>query len=303
MSELPNPSTVSLPKLPKGWFPLSYTALAGNRLGILGTDKDILSALKKDRVSAWPLSAKASARIWIFDGDGLYESISFPLFQPFPIIDQFPDGSWLVANSRSRGDGNARVFSSDGTEKGRIELGDGIEHLKIDKKNQIWVGWFDEGIFGNDDWQYQGLKWPPSSTGIAAFSNQGKLVKSASLSSIADCYALNVFNNEAWSCTYTDFPIWQMNDQSENVWSSNLSGIKALAVRYPYVLVAGGYRENINSISLVKLEQDIAVKKITGNTNLISKKTEIQLLDGRANLIHLVTENQWHHWNLAQFLT
>jgi len=302
MNNPPNPLSVSIPNLPTGWYQLSYTVLAGNRLGILGTDEDIHSAFKKDAASARSLSAKACAKIWIFDGDGLYETISFPLLQPFPMIDQFPDGSWLVVNSRSRGNKSARILLSDGTEKRRIELGDGIEHVKIDKKSRIWVGWFDEGVFGNDNWQYPGLRWPPSSNGIAAFNHHGELVQNASLSSIADCYALNVFSNEAWYCTYTDFPISQINASEENVWNSQLSGVRAIAISYPYVLTAGGYGENINCISLVKLTKDKAVEHRAWKTKLISKRAEIRLLDGRADIIHLVTSNKWHRWNVAQCL-
>ncbi|MEP1230686.1 MAG: hypothetical protein ABJG88_08425 [Litorimonas sp.] len=301
MKNSPNPVTVSVPDLPVGWFALSYTALAYNRLAIVGTDEDVRGAFKKDRDHAWQLSKKASAKIWVFDGDGLYESLSFPLLAPFPIIDQFPDGNWLVANSRSQGDGNARIFRSNGTEAGRIELGDGIEHIKIDEQNRIWVGWFDEGIFGNDKWSYPGLRWPPSSSGIAVFNIEGELIKHASIKSIADCYALNIFDSEAWSCTYTDFPILQMSDTEEKIWTSNLSGIRALAINYPNVLVAGGYNENINCISLVELTKDTAKVKMTWQTDLISGKTEILLLDGRANIIHLVSNKKWHRWDATEF--
>lgn len=301
MRNSPTPITIAIPDLPPGWFALSFTALAYNRLAIVGTDEDIRGAFKEDRVSAWQLSRKASAKIWIFDGDGLYESISFPLLAPFPIIDQFPDGNWLVANSRSQGDGNARIFLPSGTEVGRIELGDGIEHLKIDEQKRIWVGWFDEGVLGNDNWSYPGLKWPPSSSGIAAFNTEGELIKHAAIKSVVDCYALNIFDNEAWSCTYTDFPIWQMSDTREKIWESNLSGIRALAISYPNMLVAGGYNENINCLSLIKLNEDIAQEIMKWHTDLITKKTEILLLDGRANIIHLVADKKWHRWDVGEF--
>lgn len=301
MKNLPEPKTITIPDLPPGWLFLSYKALAYNRLAIVGTDKDVRGALKKDRGSAWQLSRKASAKIWIYDGDGLYESISFPLLAPFPIIDQFPDGNWIVANSRSQGDGNARIFLPNGTEVGRIELGDGIEHIKIDEQNHIWVGWFDEGVFGNDKWSYPGLRWPPSSSGIAAFNTEGELIKHASIKSIADCYALNIFDNEAWSCTYTDFPIWQMSGNKEKIWESNLSGIRALAISYPNVLVAGGYNENIDCISLIELTEDRAQEKMKWRTDLISKKTEILLMDGRENIIHLVIDKKWHRWDVVEF--
>lgn len=301
MNDLPEPYSITLPTLPVGWYPLSFRALSGNRLGILAADQDIRSAFEYTSVSVKSLSSKAQAKIWIFDGNGLYDCFSFPLLEPFPEFDQFPDGNWLVANSRSRGDGNARIFQADGNEVRRIELGDGIEHIKIDESNRIWVGWFDEGVFGNAKWKYVGLKWPPSSYGVAAFNAEGELLKRPYLVSPSDCYSLNVFDTEAWSCSYTDFPIWQMSEKNEIVWKSKISGVRALAVSYPYVLVAGGYRESINRLCLVKLVDEQAKKQKQWTTALIAKKTDIQLLDGRANILHLVADKMWHRWDVAQF--
>lgn len=132
------------------------------------------------------------------------------MLDQFPIVEQLPDGRWLIANARSDGNGNARLFGEDGTEERRFEFGDGIEHIKTDDEGRIWVGWFDEGVFGNGAWRLPGLKWAPSAHGIAAFDDRGALLMHATLQSIADCYALNVIGAEAWACTYTDFPLWQM---------------------------------------------------------------------------------------------
>ncbi|MGD2132155.1 MAG: hypothetical protein PVI23_05135 [Maricaulaceae bacterium] len=78
----------------------------------------------------------------MFQDDQLIEGVQFRLLEPFPIVEQFPDGRWLVVNARSMGQGNARILGADGVEERRIELGDGIEHLKIDDQNRVWVGWF-----------------------------------------------------------------------------------------------------------------------------------------------------------------
>jgi hypothetical protein len=74
-------------------------------------------------------------------------------------------------------------------------LGDGIEHVAIDAEDRVWVGWFDEGMFGNDGWRVPGQEWPPSSNGVACFATDGALlplpVWPAEAGTIADCYALN----------------------------------------------------------------------------------------------------------------
>lgn len=301
MNDLLEPYSITLPELPVGWYPVSFRALSGNRLGILASDEDIQSTFKSTSRYLKPLSPKVLAKIWIFDGDGLYECFSFPLLDSFPEFDQFPDGNWLVVNSRSRGEGNARIFQANGELLGRIELGDGIEHIKIDESNRIWVGWCDQGVGGNDKWKYAGLKRPPSSYGIAAFNVAGELLERPNLISPFDCYSLNVFNSEAWSCFYTGFPIWQMSENNETVWESEFSGISALAVSYPYVLLAGGYQENTNRLCLMKLVESQAIKQNQWATPLIARKADIRLLDGRANILHLVDDKQWHRWDVATF--
>lgn len=70
-----------------------------------------------------------------------------------PTVRSFGDGRWLVVASRTRDKANARVLTSDGALLDRLMLGDGIEHITIDRDHRIWVGWFDEGMFGNDTGQ------------------------------------------------------------------------------------------------------------------------------------------------------
>ncbi len=304
MSNVPEPISVLIPDLPKGWHLLSYKVLSDNRLAIIGTDLDLPALRNSNRERLLQFSAEAYAKIWIFDGDNLHIVISFLLLEPYLFIDQFLDGRWLVANTLAHENGNTRIFRPDGTEERRIELGVHIKHLKIDDSGLIWVGWGDQGIFGNDNWIVPELEWPPSSKGIAAFDSQGTLIKSAAIETIADCYALNIFNNEAWSCTYMDFPIWQMNNDRQKVWPSGLLGTRAIAVRYPFVLAAGGYRNNVNRLVLLRLDEDQARQLATWRTPAISNDAvDRKMIDGRGEYIHVVTGKIWHRWNVSQFVT
>jgi hypothetical protein len=238
--------------------------------------------------------------VWLLQDDQLIERLQFSLLEPFVRVDEFPDGRWLIVNARSRGQGNARVLSNDGKEERRIELGDGIEHVKIDDHQRIWVGWFDEGIFGNDNWRLPGRKWAPSAHGIAAFDDQGALITHATLESIADCYSLNVFGDEAWACTYTDFPIWRMRDGRECTWATNLRGTRAIAVRHPHVLAAGGYQDEANRVLLLMLQEQKA--HVLGEWRLpFGTDTPATLIDGRGDELHVVQGQCWHRWRIADF--
>lgn len=305
MINFPNPTTVAIPKLPSGWYALSFKILSGGRLAIVSTDVDVLAVLKSDHEQKLTRSARrfnANAKVWTFDGEKLFEGSAFALQSPFPIIDQFPDGRWLVSYARSDGKARTRVLDQTGAEIRRFELGDGIEHLKIDENGLIWVGWFDEGIFGNDNWNYPGHRWPPSSNGIAAFNSEGELIRKASIESIADCYALNVFDEEVWACTYTDFPIWQMIGKEENLWNSKLSGTKAIAISNPYVIAAGGYRDKLNRLVVLRLENDEVVTiGVWQIPQIRNENSEVLLLDGRADQLHLVSDENWYRWTVSQF--
>ena len=76
----------------------------------------------------------------------------------FPRVQVLPDGEILAASTRCRRwkdgsyDLNARVYRPDGALKSEFCLGDGIEHMQTDTSGRIWVGYFDEGVFGNFGW-------------------------------------------------------------------------------------------------------------------------------------------------------
>jgi hypothetical protein len=305
MNDIPTPATSAVPSLPDGWHVLDFSVLAGSRLAVIGVNADLRGAWRSDREAKTlgevrRLAAKATARVWIFDGNDLFEGGQFPLLEPFPIVEQFPDGRWLVTNSRSRGQGNARMYGADGTEERHIELGDGIEHIKIDDHQRIWVGWFDEGVMGNRHWRLPGLRFPPSAYGIAAFDERGVLIKHAASLAITDCYALNVSRDTAWACTYTDFPIRQITIERELAWPTNLSGTRALAVSYPHVLAASGYKDAANRVVLLRLD-DQRVGSLGEWRLPFGVDYPASMLDGREDELHVVCDRQWLRWRVREF--
>lgn len=284
------PSEVSIiPPLPDGWGVVRYLILAGGDLAIIAEN-------------GGPESTDSA--VWILAGDQLVSAVRLPVDGSCLILDRFSDGRWLGATTRSSGDGNARVLSPNGVELDRIELGDGIEHLKIDAADRVWVGWFDEGVFGNDTWRVAGMEWAPSSSGMAAFDPAGNLLRHATLQTVADCYSLNVVGVEAWTCTYADFPLWRMEpDGTETTWSTELSGVRAIAVNYPYVMAAGGYKDDRDRLVLLRLEGSLA--KPVGEWRLpwgVVDFRQAWLLDGRGEDVHVVSKGRWLKWNVRELV-
>lgn len=291
MSIAPIPVSVELPALPEGWCAIQHKPLRNSCLAIVGTNVDL------SRASRWQ---KIDARLFTFDRCNLVQCFEFALRSSCPIVDQFPDGRWLVTEARSDGSGNARVFSREGVQQTRIELGDGINHVKIDDEQNIWVGWSDEGIFGNRDWVVPGLAQAPSLFGVAAFDSQGNLLRQPRSVSVADCYALNAFGAEMWACTYTDFPVLRMTAQEEQVWPTSLKGTKALAVNGPYVLAAGGYDTDANRLVLLEVNSESA--KQLGEYRMPFQAEGIGLIDGRADELHVMHDQTWHRWRVSNFV-
>jgi hypothetical protein len=306
MTAAPPPVTTALPALPAGWHVVRFEVLHGARLAVIGADGDVRAAWLSDvegkTVGETARLAKSgTAKVWTVDDGALVEQLAFPLFDPFPMVEQFRDGRWLVSTARSAGHGNARILGVDGVEQRCIEIGDGINHVQIDDQDGIWVGWGDEGVFGNTHWRLPGHKWPPSAFGIAAFDEHGVLLDHATLPSIADCYALNVFGTEAWSCTYTDFPIWQMLNGHQRTWNTDLSGVSAIAVSFPYVLAAGGYEPDSDRVVLLKLHERAASTEGEWRISAPPRRA-VGLVAARGDELHVVREGHWLRWRVADFV-
>ncbi len=285
-----------LPPLPEGWTAANYAPLADGTLAILATDRKLDGR------------AIANLRIWTFANSALLEGPRFPLAARGPIVDRFADGRWLVTSARTNDHANGVILTADGCEVRRILLGDGIFWTKIDAADRIWVGWFDEGVFGNTSWNVPGMAWPPSSYGLAAFDQFGGVIAHAEgapeRSAIADCYALNVLGDTVWACTYPDFPVisWKQGD-TWRWWATQLSGTRAIAVDGRFILAAGGYGDEGNRVVLLRLG-DHGLETLAEWTLplMVGFPDRVDCIDGRGDRLHIVDDGKWYQWTVSDFI-
>lgn len=287
-------SSVPLQLPSDGWFVHSYHLLSDGRLASLRTDQDIQGEYEAWRKKAYrghfprkmPDLWSGRARLAVFNEAGLSRTIEIPLI-PYPKIDRFPDGSWLVAGSRAiGGKKNALTLASNGTETGAFHLGDGINHVRCASDGTIWVGYFDEGVFGNSIGTGGIVQFDPEGEPIWVYNDSIRNEQSF----VDDCYALNLSGNTLWACFYSDFPIVRIEGGKKQLWSNNLSGAKALAVDRNLVILAGGYGGDANKMSLLQLGQ--AEAKVLGSYNC-ETIVNADLLAGRSTFIHVVKNNEW----------
>jgi hypothetical protein len=224
----------------------------------------------------------------------------------FPIVQTLPGGDILVVAPRcSRNqDGtheyNARVYERTGDLAAEFCLGDGIEHVQTDHAGNIWVAYFDEGVFGNFGWGTRNGAEPIGSAGLVRFDRSGKKVweyqPPNEIDSICDCYALNVSSGGVWACYYTDFPIIRIDSHGRiEWWLTNLSGTRHIAVNGTTVLAFGGYRDRRSDCQLLRLEQGHAVSVADVSLRLSDNvRLDTCTVIGRDSLLHVFTPTEWY---------
>lgn len=221
----------------------------------------------------------------------------------FPMVQPLPDDRILIVGARCRWhvDGperNAIVVDADGCLVADGTLGDGIEEVLATPSGQIWVGYFDEGVFGNLGWGGPGPE-PIGSPGIVCFAPDlvaaWRYPYDADCGSIADAYALNVDGETAWSSYYTDFPIVRIESDVITTWRGGSAGARALIVDDGRCVLVGGYGDDRNRVLVGSLTQDGFVPERVGLLTL-PDGTEL----GRCRLVargaelHVFVENRWY---------
>lgn len=300
--EPPAFDTIHLPKPPRGWFDHSYAVLMDGTLGISRTSHDLHAEMQAWRArvsqsqhtSGWP-NPDHRRQISAFDGVSESGAIDLPKHGLFPAMDRSADGRWLVVEPRSDPETrNARFYRPDGRPAGEFHAGDGIERIRCAPDGTVWVGYFDEGVFGG---QTPDGQWPVGSSGIARFDSEGQLLwgfnDPAGEVLIADCDALTLDGNVAWACTFTDFPILKIDNGQVRIWKNEVSSARALAVDGHHVLIAGGYRPEHNRLALVRLSEETNDSALIGEIEFDLPSGGASLIQGRGDTLHVVGDGRW----------
>ncbi|SPF00347.1 hypothetical protein [Streptomyces sp. MA5143a] len=170
-----------------------------------------------------------------------------------PKVDSLPDGGFVVADARSQaGDEQVQIFDALGRPTWTFRVGDAIEHLLTDESGDLWVGYFDEGVFGDDPLSAAGARrW--RATGEALWEYRPP----PGADWIADCYALNVDRRGVWVYPYTSsisFPLVEVRpDRPPHLRTTPVEGAKGVAVDGARVVFFGGYGEDRDRLVVASL--------------------------------------------------
>lgn len=70
---------------------------------------------------------------------------------------------------------------------------------------------------------------------------------------VADCYALNVDGEAAWTSYYTDFPLVELRGDTVRSWDNTVHSAKAIAIQGNDVAFYGGYGDDADRLVLGRL--------------------------------------------------
>lgn len=237
----------------------------------------------------------------------------------FPQVALLKDDEILLAGTRCRrfADGthelNGHVYGPDGQLRREFLLGDGIEHVASDVRGEIWVGYFDEGVFGNYGWgamttseeQESPVGWP----GLVRFDGEGNMTwryePPEGIGTIDDCYALNVGPDATWTCYYSYFPLVRINpDGSVRGWTTEASGVRAVAGTDERALLFGGYKGQRTQCTVARLGDgeliDAEAIQLLRPSGEPLTEDDTGFVYGHGDTLHMILDREWMSVELSE---
>ncbi|HEY8936920.1 MAG TPA: hypothetical protein VIM65_16955 [Cyclobacteriaceae bacterium] len=147
----------------------------------------------------------------------------------FPIIRQLNDKSFLIADSRTNDEetDNCFIYDLKGNALKHFYAGDGIQDIEV-LRDKIIVTYFDEGVYGADG---------PNNEGLVIFDFDGNILSKYNEKHgdqiISDCYCICKHGaNRILFLPYTEFPLIELNldtgDEKKYEIPENVKGSNAL---------------------------------------------------------------------------
>jgi len=222
-----------------------------------------------------------------------------------PHVQPLPGGEVLVVGARcwrfkdGTAEHNAFVYRADGTLRRTATFGDGIADVQSTTRGEIWVSYFDEGIFGSYGWGGAEGPSPIGGSGLIRFDERGapswKYTPPESFDGIDDCYALNVADDAVWAYYYASFPLVRIErDDVVTAWRTEISGASAFATDGERVLFYGGYADERERCVLGLLKDGAVAEMIACRLILPSgEPLEAARVIGRGPLLHVFAGADW----------
>lgn len=258
--------------LPKNWSLLRLSVdWSGEPLLLFGEGRPARPPIDahRDALLGW-MNPPPIAHVLVHWSEGAPKEVRFEGSTRLPVamhVQPFANG-WLLAESRG---GHARICDKDGKVLGTLDLGDAINHVQTTPGGLIWVGYFDEGVYGGGVGNAGLVCFGPSGLVIFKYSD---FAKDHDLPFIDDCYTLNVMGSSVLVSYYSEFPYVLMNEfELENVWR-NQAPNSAIAVRGNRFVVFPAYHKPYLTTRTFESSEESIWDLIDFEGTLLSKPAE-----------------------------
>ena len=223
--------------------------------------------------------------------NGEFTVISLPeTSENFRFVQPIGQNQYLLvrANAKSESDKNAHIYNAEGWLVRSFHAGDGIQDVQVTEAGQIWIGFSDEGVFGDLEL---------GQSGVVCLDEEGHpifkydaIAAQNGLLFMDDCYAINVAaHNEVWFYYYSDFPLVRLiNRRFDCQWRNiPVTGSHGFAATKEQALFAGSYhkRDWLFLVSLDTMEVK-ALQPVDSN----GKPIAFEAAFGRGSRLYLVTQ-------------
>ena len=201
-------------------------------------------------------------------------------------IQPIDDGHILLVGARSyyhdpqNIEENARVYDKNGRLIRSFCLGDGIQHVYVTKNQEIWTGYFDEGVHGNYGW-----KESVGSSGLVGWYASGQKMDSLEEDReyyIFECLALNGdADGRIWFFFSIDSKIGMRKEGRTVYYSPEGMGFQSFAVNGEKIVA---YEDSWGRRSLFELQREGDEFKVVHDIELIKPdgtSVEPQLVNNR----------------------
>lgn len=219
----------------------------------------------------------------------------------YHIVESIDDDHILLACARSiyhdetHVDQNGRVYDWDGNLIRSFCLGDGIDHMYTTRNNQIWTGYFDEGVYGNYGW-----KKPIGNSGLVGWDHEGNIIDDGNDRKLmGECLALNVAaNDEIWYFIGIDAQIGLMNESGEFQFTTDALGFQTFAINGDTMVVHREYFDHHHFFELVRkansyeIVQELEFRKPNGNP------LQPQLTSNRADRLLFLDGSELYYYSI-----
>lgn len=223
----------------------------------LGHENDVFVLLREEEIplvdGCFPATVTKKRNHYqvIHLKDGQKKVIDLPKEKwNYRFIQPMDDGHFLLVCARSRYhnaqniEKNARVYDENGLFIRSFCLGDGIEHVHVTKTEEIWTGYFDEGVFGNYGWEV-----PVGRRGLVGWDNFGNKLDSLEEDKeyyIFECLALNsVASGGVWFFFSLDSKFGVRKEQHTTYYSAEETTYRAFAVNGDTIVAHRGREDRI----------------------------------------------------------